>query len=273
LIREIIDIEPGKQGYTIHVNLPTDRALILRKLLRQETMGMRQWASVYIDYYPLGPLEEAELYRYLQSEREKKGLFGPPRPLEISEERGRVIQQVLQYLMLDHEAELQMILIEQPGLNTGQLENLRRSGITETRRHSHIPQQRGRPFLNENTIEKYVEGHKNYIYKKYLQNPDRKEIYQRFMSKKNVENRNKKLRTSTRRYRSQYNNYNSNYGNNQAGPFNFVRIPRELGINKNYPKMTSVNFERYVRSLRGKAEKNLPYQGNFHLENLFGTNE
>ena len=255
LIREIIEIDPGKQGYTIHVSLPTDRALILRKILRGEPVGVKDWNSDYVEFYPLGPLEEKDI----------KAAVGNSK-VELNRERARVIQQVLQYLIVDPDVEGEVVLAEYPKRTNEQQERVRRSNITHRRKYSNIPQQRGLPFLNENTIEKYVEGHKNYLYKKYLQHPDRKAVLQKFMSKQNVENRNaRRTRNVAQRFR--------NYGLASRGPLNSLQIPPELGINKNYPRMTSRNFERFIRSKRGKAERNLPYQGNFRLANLFGDNE
>ena len=259
-IREIVGIEPEKKGYTIHVSLPTDRALILGKILRGEPLGVRVVEPSGIPtivWHPLGPLEEADIQAEFSDN-----------PGEINKERGRVIQQVLQYLMIDPDVEGEVIQIElRPAFNNSELEEGRRERITLSRKNRPLSKKRI-PYLNENTIEKYVEGHKNYIYKKYLQTPNRKTILQKFMTKKNIENRNNRLSKHATRHFGPHGSWKAS---SNRHPFNDLYIPSELGINKNYPRMKSVNFEKYLRSLRGRAEKNLPYQGNFHLENLFGN--
>ena len=41
---------------------------------------------------------------------------------------------------------------------------------------------------------------------------------------------------------------------------------------QNFTTMTPIEFERYIRSKRGRAEKQLPYQGSI-IGNLFGNNQ
>ena len=279
LIRNLRNIEESKKGITIHVDLPTDRVLILRKLLRGEPLGVglvkepNYYNAMYgakwydsVRWYPLGPLEEAEILTYLQTQLKRN-----PTENEVNEERKQVILLTLQYLMVDREVEDSLIVVDE-------LQN----ALTN--------HQRKRIWLNENTIEDYIEQHKNYLYSHYGVNHKKRGNLEMMMTRKNIANRNtrqkafndakeeamlRKRSMSRRRYRSRYSensNYNSNYNNSRwnEGPYNRVNLLMELNQSIPYHTMTSLEFERYIRSLRGKKEKNIPYQGEFDLQNLYG---
>ena len=289
LIQQLENIEKSNKGYTVPVSLPTDRALILKKLLRKEPLGFMGHGTYYTRWYPLGPEEEAEIFAHLQDERKKKGLEGPPTALELNDERGHVIYQVLTYLMLDPASEQDLILINSPETvappNANRNERVRRSAISNRREYGNR-RGRGLPYLNEDQIQNYIETHKNHLYSWYGDNPKLRGRLNTLMTRKNVAERNAKQqafknkqeqkrerrRTRAHKWWSNSNNNSNNYNNNNDGPFYRVNMPLELNqFGKNYSRMSSLEFERFIRSLRGKAEKDLPYQGNLSPRNLFGN--
>ena len=166
-----------------------------------------------------------------------------------------------------------------------------------------LPNTKALPFLNEDTIESLVEKHKNYLFG--MHNPVNKKRLNQYLTRKNQKNRQKRFeeqkdarlkslanQVNRRRYRrtrgranenDYYNNsLNANLEESQTNPYYFYEhsnfdvdsiLNRNLYPFSNKPlnRMSSLEFERYLRSLRREGEeKYLPYQGPL-VGNFFGN--
>lgn len=257
LIQTLLEIEPNAKGLTIPVSFATDRIEIFRKLLNAVPMGkihiQEDWNGYqeYLEYYPLGPLEEADIQREIDEGKVEN----------VHLERRRVIEEVAGFLMLDPEALRLFIIHDRAPKNNYQRQKTRRNAKASNK---------GRSLLNENQIERYISNHKNYLYGYYKNTTRGREKLKSLLSKENLEERRVKqhIFESEKRRR---NSINNNYPNfNNYGPFNALEMPNNLPF-KNYHNMTPIEFENYLRSLRGEPEKGLPYQTNINLRNFFGS--
>ena len=280
LLQTLREFEPEETRFVVPVDFPSDRVQIFRKVLKKIPIGTEHqsyWGKYYT-YNTLGPMEEAAIQKNINE--------GRLRQANIEDERERVIQEVLHFLMLDREAENSLMVYRQHK-NKNENEQKRRNRITRKRRAN---KNYNLGYLNEDTIDKLIEEHKNLLYSVHrYKEPEAMRLY---LSKKNSNTRNKRqqnfedrlVKESTRRARARqrgnynnYNNYNNNWNNNQSihGPFNNTSntFPYELFENVNPIEMTSVEFERYLRSkLRKGEELALPYQGNLRLNTFFQKN-
>lgn len=320
-LKTLVDINSSQKTFTIPIDFPHGRTEIFKKIIRGQPVGKYVYDHGHksVVWNSLSDEEEALIAKDLQN--------GTLRST-VQKERQRVLYEVLHYLMLDPTVEERFLKIE--NVNNSNKERLRRKNITrkrvlnvatnlagENESNNYYLMEKARekaiPFLNEDTIEKLIEKHKNYLYGRYA--PHSKRELEKYMSKKNIEKRNtiqeertkqmklnlerqqKNLeRRQSRRLRRgrAYNNNNNNNNNEsewwlmtelnnarrdpfyfyKGGPYNEDTI-RQTNLApfqmKSLNKLSNIEFERYLRSLRKEGEeKYLPYQGPL-VGNLYGN--
>lgn len=272
LLQTLVEAEPEEKHFQIPVDFPSDRVQIFRKLLKGIPVGelINTRNGIAASYDPLGPEEEANIQRNINE--------GRLNPENIYMERARVVMEVLQFLMLEPGTEAELIPFRKNTKNKN--EQRRRERITRKR------QQKGNNlgYLNEDTIDRLLENHKNLLYATHgYRGP---EIMRTYMTKKNYNSRKKRQnnfedrmvqesrRRAQARNRGNYNNWNNYNEQNISGPFDNVRnlFPYHSFENVNPVDMTSIEFERYLRSkLRKGEELALPKDPNYNVGNFFGN--
>lgn len=277
LLQTLVEAEPEEKHFQIPVDFPSDRVQIFRKLLKGIPVGelINTRNGIAASYDPLGPEEEANIQRNINE--------GRLNAENIYMERARVVMEVLQFLMLEPGTEAELIPFRKNTKNNN--EEKRRRRITRKRKEKN---QGNLGYLSEDLIEDLIEEHKNLLYSlHHHKGPNALRMY---LTKKNINTRNKRqrnfeerlVRHSRQRARSRYNrhyndyvnNYNNDYNDyNVQGPFNNVdTFPFHLFENVNPGEMTSIEFERYLRSkLRKGEELALPKDPNYNVGNFFGN--
>lgn len=353
LIQLLLEDDPTVRHLRVPVSMPTDRIQTFRKIIKGYPIGSyTKHGEFIID--PLGSQEEKAIEKNVKNRRFNS----------VQEARAYAIQEILQYLMIDVE-DFDGILIYEPYTppknvnnniyaSNNEKEMKRRANVTRKRKAILFAEPNGYmssnevdkfyknknnaikreglvvpEFLNEDTIENYVEKHKNYLYELYHSYPKGVEKLKKLLTVKNKEKRNKILanaraerdkeieerkaeydkdekeltaiisRLMKKQKASSYgsraleeeidyydhkldqlrNEYSDLFnGSNYNGlPFTASRYGYGRGeplINdptQKFHNMSAVNFERYLRSKRGKEEKELPYRGSI-IGNLFGPN-
>ena len=332
LVKTLLEINSSQRIVTIPVGMPHGRMEIFKKILRKEPVGkyVLENGRKVVKWNPLSKEEE----RLIANE-----LGNGVSEYLLQSERKRVLHTILQFLLLDDSVEDKFLRIE--NLNNSNKETRRRNKIGQNRivqrqinaamenqnqNNGYYYQEEARrkamPFLNEDTIDRLLEKHKNYVYGTYA--PTNRTTLAKRLTAKNIANRNttigprkrekekqieklrrdlEKARRNRDRFRERYNYADNNWGiaenhndhvqqleeeleaktqnqrNNpyslyEDGPFN-IRILTETNLapfrNKELEKMSDIEFERYLRSLRKKGnEKYLPYQGPL-VGNLYGN--
>ena len=124
-LKTLIEINSSERTFTIPVHFPHGRAEIFKKILRGYPVGRyirARGGEKEIQWNPLSNEEEALI---------AKGLKNGSIRSTLQKERESVILEVLRYLMLDSDAEMEYLKIE--NLNNESKELVRRRNITQRR--------------------------------------------------------------------------------------------------------------------------------------------
>jgi hypothetical protein len=299
LLQTFHEIEPTATTFTVPVDMPYGRQELFRKIIKGFPVaewGVNNIGRNVVVYNPVSEEEEALIANIV-----KKGNG----ETTVQKEREKAVQDTLSFLMMDPEAEARMLRIQYPKNNNAR-EMSRRRNITKKRKNNivqrlaqnayhntngnYLQQQANEeviPFLDEDTIEDLIEKHKDLLYGIYGSRYYSRVRIDKLLNKKNIEERDKKQeeykkrrakeRTRRRRYHYNNNNYDPlvNNSNNERN-FNLYNVELLEEYFKPFKniephKMSSREFERYLRSLRREGEeKYLPYQGPL-VGNLFGN--
>ena len=298
LLRTLHEIDPTERIFTVPVKMPYGRQELFLKILKGYPVA--EWlvdenGRGKIIYKPVSDEEEEIIANQI-----KEGIA-----FDVQEERKQAVFDTLSFLMMDPWAEERMITVEYPK-NKNARERMRRYNVTQKRKHNTYMRlaqnanhnannywlelnviEQTMPFLNEDTIEDLIEKHKDLLYGILRPRYYSTVRLNKLMNEKDIAARDKQWEAyrghrrqvrNTRRRHMRYNNnyynryyYNSN--NNNNNDYYNVQLLEEYF--KPFPvdvsKMSSREFERYLRSLRREGEeKYLPYQGPL-VGNLFGN--
>lgn len=305
---ELVETDPSGRTITIPVNFPYGRTQIFKKLLRGYPLGeyIHLNGQKAIQWYPLSEEEEeiiakglknGTLRSTLQKERERV-IFEVLHYLMLDSEAET------KFLKIDYKNKTKEMNRRRNITKRRQHEKLNQLLLGRNINNNmnligtqHDAERFAIPYLNENKIENFIEKHKNYLYATYA--PTRRNKLHLLLNKKNVNTRNKmqqkheketetRLKNKEKKLkrmigRNDYNDYERNlqyeFGSArqnpyEGGPYN-TNYLSEVNLapfrNLKLENMSSVDFERYLRSLRREGEeKHLPNQ-NVSLGNFFGN--
>lgn len=299
LLRTLHEIDPNERIFTVPVKMPYGRQELFQKILKGYPVAEwreNTYANTYTAWFKPVSDEEEEII----ADQIKKGIAS-----DVQEERIKAVFDTLSFLMMDPWAEDRMITIEYPK-NENARERMRRHAITHKRRDNTFRRiapnayhntnnygleqnviEKTIPFLNEDTIEDLIEKHKDLLYRILRPRYYSTVRLNKLMNEKDIAVRNKqweaykKRKENERKTRRQHMRYNNNYhyryyyNNNNNNNNDLYNVERLEEYFKPFPvdvsKMSSREFERYLRSLRREGEeKYLPYQGPL-VGNLFGN--